>query len=344
MSRDTTMTDVPATAHPPTATEPPRAPSGGRRFLSWMLVQREASLVGFVLIFAVGMTIYTPDFPTMSNLRAILLGMATTAIVAVGMTVLLVSGGFDLSVGSVLALGGLVTGKLLGAGQPLAVALLGGLAAGALCGLVNGVLVALTGINPLIATLGMMGVVRGLVYLLGGGFGIAGLHAPFTRIGQSTWSGLQAPILYMLVLVVVGDFLLRRGRILRQVYYIGGNEKSARLAGIRVERLKLGAYTLSGLLAALAGVVDTSRFGAASVSAGTGLELTVIAAVVIGGASLSGGTGTVLGATLGVLLTALINNALNLVGVAVYWQSIAIGLVLILAVGVDAATRRLRSG
>lgn len=311
-------------------------------FFAWAGRQREAVLVVFIFVGCVALTIATPDFLTEANLKAILLGMADTGIIAVGMTILLVSGGFDLSVGSVLALSGIVAGRLLVAGTSAPIAVLAGLAAGAAVGLVNGLFVAKLGINPLIQTLGMMGVIRGVVYLLGGGFGVAGLSKPFTSIGQSSFFGLGSPIWIMVVTLVLGDFWLRRGRVLRQMYYIGGNEKAARLAGIRVVRLKMGAYVLSGFMAALAGIVLTSRFGSASVSAGTGAELTVIAAVVIGGASLTGGAGTVAGAALGVLLLQLINNALNLLGVGPNWQGIAIGTVLIVAVATDAVIVRLK--
>lgn len=350
MSPDPTL-QVPAKRHSPDPDLPgPGLPSPDAgavrsaltRAAAAFVRQREAALICFIVFFGIVLTLFSPVFLTGGNLRSLLLGLSVKAIVAVGMTVLLVSGGFDLSVGSVLALGGMVAGLLVLHGTPVVLAVLAALAAGVVVGAVNGVLVAKGGINPLIQTLGMMSVVRGLVLLLGGGFGATGLPSSYTAIGQTLVLTLQMPIIIMIVLVVVGDVLLRRSRFLRTAYYIGGNEKAARLTGIRVDRLKITGYVLTAVLAALAGVVTSARFGSASVDAGSGLELQVIAAVVIGGASLSGGSGSVLGALLGVLLTELIVNALDLFSVPVYWQPIAIGAVLIIAVGSDALTGRLR--
>lgn len=327
------------------AGRPEQERAGGRfrRFLRLLTEQREAALLSFIVVFSVGMFIATPDFLTAGNLLSVLLGASIKAIVAVGMTVLLVSGGFDLSVGSVLALGGVVAGSLALAGVPVPLTVAAAISVGLLIGAVNGVFVAKIGINPLIQTLGTLSVARGLVLLAGGGFGVTGLPSSFTKLGQTVVFSVQMPILIMLVLAVAGDFLLRRSRLLRLTYYVGGNEKAARLTGIPVDRVKIGCYLLTATLASLGGVIEAARFATASVSAGEGLELQVIAAVVIGGASLSGGSGTVFGAMLGVLLTELIVNALNLFGVAPFWQPIAVGLVLILAVGVDAITIRVRN-
>lgn len=304
--------------------------------------QREFGLLTFIIVFGIFLTFLSPHFLTQGNFKAVLLGLSVKAIVAVGMTVLLASGGFDLSVGSVLALGGVVSGSLTLQGLPVPLAILAALAVGTLVGLVNGLFVAKVGVNPLITTLGTLSVVRGVVLLAGGGFGITGLPTSFTTIGQAVVLTLQIPILIMIAIVVAGDILLRRSRAFRLAYYVGGNERAARLTGVPVDRVKIAGYLLTATLASLAGVITAARFGSASVTAGVGVELEVIAAVIIGGASLSGGSGTVLGASLGVLLTELIANALNLLGVATYWQPVAQGSVLILAVTVDVVSKRAR--
>jgi ribose transport system permease protein len=255
------------------------------------------------------------------------------------MTVLMVAGGFDLSVGSTVAMTGAVAAYCLRAGMPLGVAILVALTVGAAIGVANGLIIARVGINPFITTLGMMSIVRGLLMVVTHGNNITGLPASFKAIGQGTVFGVQHPILIAAVLVIAGDVALRKTRFLRQFYYLGGNEKAARLSGIPVRFLKVFNYALVGGLCALAGVVMTARLGAATVTAGTGLELKVISAVIIGGASLQGGEGTVFGAFLGTLLMAVLVNGLTLLGVDVFWNTLVIGATLLLAVLIDTLTR-----
>jgi ribose transport system permease protein len=306
-----------------------------------LLEQRELSIFIVVLIVAAGLRIASPNFLSQANLTALVLGLSFNAIVAVGMTVLLISGGFDLSVGASLALAGAVAGMVMTKfGMPAPIGILAGLAAGALVGVANGLIIAKVGVNPLIATLGMQQVARGIVFLLTSGLGIPNLPDEFNVIAQGKLFSLQFPIYIMLVVVIVGEILLRRWRFFRQSYFIGGNERSARLSGINVDRVKIINYVLMGTLAALSGVLLTARMGTASVSAGLGVDLQVISACVIGGASLAGGEGSVLGSLLGVVLMALILNGLNLLGINPYWQTIVIGGVLILTVAVDALNRR----
>lgn len=307
--------------------------------------------LALVVVGAAALSATAPAFATRENLTAVALGMSLDAIVAVGMTVLIVSGGFDLSVGSVMGLAGTAAALVAtrGGGSavadgplPALAALVAGLATGAAVGAVNGVVVGMIGVNPLVATLATMSIARGLVLVLTGGYGLSNLPPSFDALGQSALLGLQSPIWAMVMLVPLGDLLLRHSLWLRPNYAVGGNERAARLSGIPVERLKLGNYMLTGTLAGLAGVLLTARMGTASVSAGMNTELRVIAAVVLGGASLSGGEGTVAGAFLGVLLMALIGNALNLFAVSPNWQSLITGGVLLAAVTLDAATRRSR--
>lgn len=323
------------------------SPQQGARHSShiWrrLLQQRELSIFLVVLAGGVYLNFASPNFLHKTNLIAVLLGLSFDAIIAVGMTILLVSGGFDLSVGSVLALGGAVAGYAMtkwGFGVPMAI--VAGLLSGVLVGYVNGWVIARVGVNPLIGTLGMMSIARGAVLILTAGYGIPNLPPAFNKIGQGLFAGIQYPVWIMLLTVVVGELLFRRSRFFRQSYFVGGNERSARLSGINVQGVKIANYVLVGLLSALTGLLLTARLGTASVSAGMGAELRVISAVVIGGASLSGGEGSVIGSLLGVMLMALISNGLNLLGVNVYWQTIVIGTVLVLAVAADTLSRRRR--
>jgi ribose transport system permease protein len=215
------------------------------------------------------------------------------------------------------------------------VGVLVGLSLGVLVGVFNGVIVSKIGVNPFVTTLAGMSLFRGLTLILTRGQNITGLPDSFTAIGQATILGIQMPIWYVVALIIIGDILLRRSRFFRQSYYIGGNENAARLSGIRVDRMKITNFVIVSTLAAFAGIVMTARLGAASTTAGQGLELEVIAATIIGGASLKGGEGTVLGGFFGALLVAIINSALTLLGVDVYWQTFVIGATLLIAVLVD---------
>ena len=300
---------------------------------------REFILVAIIALLSVGVSLRSDIFFTGSNLLALLLGLSIESIVAVGMTILMVSGGFDLSVGSTMAMTGAVAAYCLAAGLPVPAAIMIALAVGVAIGAANGLIVARIGINPFITTLGMMSIVRGILLVITHGQNITGLPASFKLIGQGSVCGVQYPIIIAAVLLVAGDVALRKTRFLRQNYYLGGNEKAARLSGIPVRGLKVFNYALIGGLCALAGVVMTARLGSASVTAGTGLELKVIAAVIIGGASLQGGEGTVLGAFLGALLMAVLINALTLLGVDVYWNTLVTGATLLLAVLIDTLTR-----
>ncbi len=311
----------------------------GRR----VLARREATLAVLILIIVLVMSQATPYFLTMANFRAMAIGLAPTAIIAIGMTILLVSGGFDLSVGSVLALCSTAVALMIASGLPISVSVLGALLIGAAIGLVNGLIVTRLGVNPLVATLGTMSVARGVALVLTEGFSVSNLPAAFGYIGSTNWLGLPVIVWITLVLVVLGDLALRHARYLRQAYYIGGNEKAARLSGIPVDFVRCTAYVLTALLAALAGILLASRLMSGTPTAGAALELQVLAAAVIGGASLRGGEGTVLGSFFGVIFVALINNAMTMLEVSIYWQMIVTGCVLIAAVAIDMLLRRRRS-
>jgi ribose transport system permease protein len=311
----------------------------GRR----VLARRETTLAVLILIIVLVMSQATPHFLSMANFRAMSIGLAPTAIIAIGMTVLLVSGGFDLSVGSVLALCSTAVALMIAGGVPIALSVLGALLLGAFIGLANGLIVTRLGVNPLVATLGTMSVARGVALVLTEGFSVSNLPAAFGYIGSTNWLGLPVIVWITLVLVVLGDLALRHARYLRQAYYIGGNEEAARLSGIPVDFVRCSAYVLTALLAALAGILLASRLMSGTPTAGAALELQVLAAAVIGGASLRGGEGTVLGSFFGVIFVALINNAMTMLEVSIYWQMIVTGCVLVAAVAVDMLLRRRRS-
>ncbi len=309
---------------------------------------REFFLVLLIVLIGIVLHLKTGHFITERNLTAIALGFSPLAFMAVGMTAALVSGGFDLSVGSVFALGGVVTAvalrdDMLFTALPIWLAMLLGIFAGVVAGFVNGLLITRAQINPFITTLGMMSIARGAGYAITEGSPIARLPKEFFKIGQGEINGLSNLIWIALVVLIIGDILMRRSALFRQIYYVGGNEDAARLSGINVDRVKLGVYTLSATLAALAGVLSASRFTVADPGAGVGYELQVIAACIIGGASLNGGKGTVLGALLGLIFVGFINNGMVQLRVPVYWQNLAMGVILLLAVGSDTLSQRLRS-
>jgi ribose transport system permease protein len=308
--------------------------------LARFLRAREFALIFMIILIAVILHIITGRFFTTPNLNAIVLGFSTSAIIVFGMTAALVSGGFDLSVGSVFAMGGVALALALKADLPIPIAILCGVGAGAVAGFINGLLITKVQINPFITTLGMLGIARGISLAVTEGTILAGLPSEFYVYGQGKTLEIPNLILIALAVILIGDLLMRRSSAFRQIYYVGGNEEAARLSGINVDRVKIGVYVLSGLLAALAGVLSVSRFTVADPGAGVGEELRIIAACIIGGCSLRGGKGTVIGGLLGLIFVGFINNGLILLRVPVYWQQLSMGVVLLLAVGFDTLSQR----
>jgi len=279
--------------------------------------------------------VWPTKFFSFENLSLVLLNLSIDAIVAVGMMILLISGTFDLSVGSVVAFAGGFTAYLMHYwGVYVPVAIIGGLCMSALIGLTNGFLVAKVGINPLIQTLAMMGIVRGLALMVSGS-GIQILPEEFNSLGQSKILGFQMPVWYMIIIVAFFSFLVHRTIFFRKYYYIGGNEKAAMLSGIRVGKMKIYSFIIMSLLAGFAGIVLAARLGAAMPTTGQGMELRVITAVILGGASLLGGQGRIMGAILGTVFMGLISNIMILARISGYWQQIILGIILILAVAID---------
>lgn len=298
---------------------------------------REMGLVVIIAALCVAMSFASPYFLTWDNIRAMLLSFSIEGIVVVGMTILLIVGGIDLSVGSVVCFAMVVTGKLFLMGLDPWTAGLIAIAASALIGAMIGGCVVRIGLNHFIASLAFMVIVRGLCLALTQGTpqSLFTLPAAFKFIGQGTVLGIPAVILIFFAIVVVSDFVLRRASLLRRVFYTGSNEKAALYSGIRVGHVKFWVTVLCAASAGLAGVIYTARFGAATPTFGVGMELNVIAAAVIGGASLKGGSGTVLGAVLGLALLSVVTSSLILLDVSPYWQDVIKGLILLAAVTID---------
>jgi len=299
------------------------------------------TLASLIVLVSIGASIFFPNqFPTFDNFKQILLNVSIETIVAVGMMVLMIAGVFDLSVGSVVALsGGLAAYLMMNVGISVPLAILAGLASALIVGMINGYFIAKVGINPLIQTLATMGMVRGLALMIAGA-GIQNLPYEYIYIGQSKLFKIQSPIWWMLAIVLLFHFLSTRTIFFRRFYYIGGNEKAADLSGIRVGQMKTYGFMLSALLAGVAGILITSRLGAAISTMGKGMELRVITAVILGGASLSGGQGRIVGALLGTIFMGLISNVMVLSRVSGYWQEIILGLILIGAIWFDIVMKR----
>ena len=318
------------------AVERPR----GRGLLIRIATDRELLLIVLIVTLIALMAILEPTtFPRAANAAVILLDTAQTGILACGMMVLLISGMFDLSIGGILGFSGIMAGLAAkNLGLPPIVAFLVGCGWGMLLGAVNGVLVTRFKINALIATLATLSIYRGLLQLVSGA-GVTNIGNGFTVFGQTQILGIYSPFWFMAVIVVLFAFLVGRTRYFRQAYYIGGNARAAKLSGINVDRTVFSFFVIMGLLAGLAGALLASRLNTAVVLAGQGVELKVITAVVLGGASLSGGVGTIFGAFLGVLLMALLQNAMIIAGINPFWQLIVVGIVLLISVGLDQFAR-----
>jgi ribose transport system permease protein len=302
---------------------------------------RELSMLILILIMGTAMSFLSPYFLKIENFIAMARGFSMEGLVVVGMSTLLIAGAFDLSVGSIMALSGIIAAWLIvkaHVNYPLAI--LGGLGVGFVSGAINGIVVTRIKVNPLIATLGMMSVARGVALGFTEGHPVINIPNDFAVIGQGSFGGIPLIIIYMVIIVIIADILLRRGRAFRQLYYVGSSEKAARLSGINVDRVVFLAYIGAGLLTALAGVISMARLTSGVPTAFQGVELRIIAACVIGGCSLSGGEGTTLGAVLGLIFMALITNALTLFGVSIYWEGVVTGTILTAAVSLDMLSRR----
>jgi ribose transport system permease protein len=305
--------------------------------------RRYGTLIGLVLLCAV-LWILTPHFLTVSNLLNIVQQTSINAIVAAGMTFVIISGGIDLSVGSILALSGVVLGWVLMWNQPpILTGVIAALAVGTLCGLINGVLISIGRLPAFIATLGMMSVARGAALMFTEGRPISGFEEQYRWIATGSIGFVPMPVIVMVVVYAVAHFVLTRTTFGRYVYAIGGNEEATRLSGVSVRFHKTAVYCVSGLMSGVAAIVLTARLNSAQPIAGMMYELDAIAATVIGGTSLLGGQGSLGGTLVGALIMGVLRNGLNLLGVSSFLQQIVIGVVIVVAVLVDTTLKRHRT-
>jgi ribose transport system permease protein len=326
-----------------TSERPASAAPARRRLLGGLQTVDLFDKFGLLMVILLGVLVLTQlsdVFFTYRNFTNVLYQATIVAIVALGQMFVILTAGIDLSVGSVLALSSVLSvGLVVNEGLPVPVAILVAMVAGLVFGLLNGLMVAKFRISPLIVTLATLSIARGLAYIYSGGLNIAPVPAFFNSLRSSTFLGVPSVIPFTLLLAVLAHGVLTRTRFGRSIFATGGNEEAARMAGIRTDRVVITAYAISGTLAALGGVLIAARLGAGAATVGSGLELTVIAAVVIGGTSLFGGDGSVSGTMLGVLLLALVTNGINLLGVPANFDLVVSGVVIALAAGLDVYRR-----
>jgi ribose/xylose/arabinose/galactoside ABC-type transport system permease subunit len=287
--------------------------------------------------------ILTPYFLTVSNLLNVLEQTAINAIIAVGMTYVIISGGIDLSVGSLLALAGVVLATVLHQAMPMTIAVAAALAIGALFGSLSGIAITWGRLPPFIATLGMMSIARGCALLFTEGRPVSGFDAEFRSVATARIAGIPGPVFVAAAVYAVGHFVLSETKFGRYVYALGGNEEATRLSGVNVRMYKSAVYAVSGLTSAIAAVLLTARLNSAQPIAGVMYELDAIAAVVIGGTSLVGGEGSLGGTLIGALIMGVLRNGLNLLSVSSFMQQVVIGLVIVGAVLIDTSLKARRA-
>ena len=292
-----------------------------------------------LVVLIILVTVMSPTFVSPANLLDLLRQVSINAVIAFGMTFVILTGGIDLSVGSILALSGAVTASMLTSGFAAPLALTVGLILGAVFGLLNGVLIAYGKAAPFIATLATMTIFRGATYVFTNGNPITGAKMNnsflFQFMGRGYLFGIPFPIIIMIVVYGVLFVLLHKTAFGRKTYALGGNETAARIAGVRTKVVTMLIYTISGLMAAIAGIILTSRLSSAQPDAGTSYEMDAIAAVVLGGTSLAGGKGRIFGTLIGALIIGTLNNGMNLLGISSFYQQIVKGIVILIAVLLD---------
>jgi ribose transport system permease protein len=318
------------------------APVSWRNRAIGLVAVGEVGVIAALVLIAGFFYLLEPAFLSGRNTRAILNVVSFVGIIAVGQTILLISGEFDLSVGSVAGLSAVVAGKLMtAAALPVPLAILGGLGVGAALGLLNGLIVVRLGIPAFIQTLGMLFIGQGLIQVVTGGYPVYPLPPQVSEFGMTSIGfGLGWSFAFFVLLALIADLVLRRTVLGRNLYATGGNKEVARLVGINTATYKIAAFTLVGALSGIAGMFVMADLGSATTSIGSGWELVVIAGVVVGGVSLFGGAGTVAGGVVGILLLKAVQSGLVVIGVNSNWQQIAVGVIMVLAVGLDILRRR----
>ena len=304
-------------------------------WLNKILKRREFFIIIVVALLFIVMAFVNPIFISLANLHALFLGISVEAIVSIGMTILLICGMLDLSVGGNMALSAGLSCLLMLKGFPIGLCILVAVLIGSAVGVFNGFFVAYFNIPPFVMTLATMNICRGLLTAVTQAQALTGLPQEFTIIGQGYLIGIQYPIYFGLFLLVIAHFLMTKARFFRQCYYIGGNEKAARNSGINIEKTKFIFFVMTGALCGVAAFITAARYGTTNVNLATGIELRIITAVVVGGASMNGGSGTIIGTLFGTILMAAISNIIVLQGADIYWQTFITGATLFVAVVLD---------
>jgi ribose transport system permease protein len=303
------------------------------------MMQRLLPFVTLIVLF-VGLSIASPHFLTHQNLSTVARQTAVINVMALGMTLIIIAGGIDLSVGAILALAGVAGTMALQAGAPVVAGVLAGIATGGLCGLINGVLTTKLRVHPFIITLGTLGIFRGITLLITNGLPVLGVPRSFSYIGEGNLLGVPFVLWVVLACAVLMHFILEYTKVGRYAFSIGSNEAAAFYAGIPVAFHVMAVYAIGGMLTGLAGMIEASRLMTGQPTAGIGYELWAIAAVVIGGGSLRGGEGSVVGTLIGGFIMGLLSNGCDLLGTKPYVQQVVIGAAIILAVTADEVRKR----
>lgn len=298
-----------------------------------------AILVAFIIL-CVGLSIATPAFFTKDNILNVLRQVATNSNLAIGLTMAIIIGGIDLSVGAILAFSGLLCASFISDGMNLGLAVLLAFTLGALFGLLNGLIIAYTNMPPFVVTLATQNIARGIVNVYANGQPISARDPVFNFLGVGYFLGIPLPVIYSFVLLAVMILILGRSKFGRQLYAVGGNEEAARFSGINIKKVKIIVYTLCGALASFSGIILAARMYSGQPTAGDGFELDAIAASVLGGVSFSGGVGKLGGTIIGVLVLGVLTNGLNLLNINSFWQYIIKGIIILLAVYLDILKKR----
>jgi ribose transport system permease protein len=303
------------------------------------VIQRLLPFLTLIALFA-GLSIASPHFLTSTNLSSVIRQTAVINIMALGMTMIIICGGIDLSVGCILAMGGLLGSMAMEAGAPIPLGILAGVAAGMVCGLLNGLMITTLRISPFIVTLGTLGIYRGTALMISNGLPVHNIPPAFSFLGEGTLLSVPFVLWILLACALTVHFVLEHTKLGRYAFAIGSNPEAALYAGIRVAFFTTSVYTIGGALTGLAGMIEASRLMTGQPTAGQGYELQAIAAVVIGGGSLRGGEGSVVGTLIGAFIMGLLSNGSDLLGISPYLQQAIIGGVIILAVAVDELRKR----
>lgn len=298
------------------------------------IINKYKSLIGLVILCVI-ISVISPRFLNISNIMNVLTQVSVNAIIATGMTFVILTGGIDLSVGSTIAITGAVAASLMKTTNNVFLSVVTALIIGAIIGAINGIVISKGKIQAFIVTLATMTIFRGVTYVYTDGTPISGLGMSFMELGNKRVAGIPFPVIFTLIIFLIAGYIINQTRYGRYIYALGGNEDCARLSGINTDKVKAMVYVISGIAASLSGIIVTSRIGSASPNAGSGYELDAIAAVVLGGTSLAGGEGKISGTLIGAMIIGVLNNGLNLMNVSPFYQLIVKGIVILFAVLVD---------